>query len=67
MMSAYIAKAPRWTGKIVRIIFLQIHLYQRRSATVSALGQNADMCIAHSDGSACGQLKQARAQKILRQ
>ena len=39
MMSAYIAKSPRCTGKIVRVIFLQIDLYQRQTATMSALGQ----------------------------
>ena len=39
MMSAYIAKSPSWTGKIVRVIFLQIDLYQRQTATMSVLGQ----------------------------
>ena len=45
MMSAYIAKSPRCTGKIVRVIFLQIDLYQRQTATMSALGHKQTFAV----------------------
>ena len=45
MMSAYIAKSPRCTGKIVRVIFLQIDLYQRQTATMSALGHKRTFAV----------------------